>query len=85
MLTIHLNNRVYRIAKKEKEVIKKMSNSKKFDYAVVVAVVLFIVLLFLTNVKVSTYYDGTITTRDFSGNVEVETDVSYSEFVRRKN
>ena len=62
-----------------------MSNSKKFDYAVAVAVVLFIVLLFLTNVKVATYYDGTITTKDFYGNVEVETDVSYREFVRRKN
>ena len=62
-----------------------MSNSKKFDYAVVVAVVLFIVLLFLTNAKVATYYDGTITTKDFYGNVEVETDVSYREFVRRKN
>lgn len=63
----------------------KMSNSKKFDYAVVVAVVLFIVLLFLTNAKVATYYDGTITTKDFYGNIEVEHDVSYSEFVRRKN
>lgn len=64
----------------------KMSNSKKFDYAVVVAVVLFIVLLFLTNAKVATYYDGTITTKDFYGNVEkVEHDVSYREFVRRKN
>ena len=63
-----------------------MSNSKKFDYVVAVAVVLFIVLLFLTNVKVATYYDGTITTRDFSGNVEkVEHNISYSEFVRRKN
>ena len=62
-----------------------MSNSKKFDYMVVVAVVLFIVLLFLTNAKVATYYDGTITTKDFYGNVEVETDVSYREFVRRKN
>ena len=63
----------------------KMSNSKKFDYAVVVAVVLFIVLLFLTNAKVATYYDGTITTKDFYGNVEVEHDISYREFVRRKN
>lgn len=63
----------------------KMSNSKKFDYAVAVAVVLFIVLLFLTNAKVATYYDGTITTKDFYGNIEVEHDVSYSEFVRRKN
>ena len=63
-----------------------MSNSKKFDYVVAVAVVLFIVLLFLTNVKVATYYDGTITTRDLSGNVEkVEHNISYSEFVRRKN
>lgn len=62
-----------------------MSNSKKFDYAVAVAVVLFIVLLFLTNAKVATYYDGTITTRDFNGNVEVEHDVSYREFIRRKN
>ena len=62
-----------------------MSNSKKFDYAVVVAVVLFIVLLFLTNAKVATYYDGTITTRDFSGNVEIETDISYSDYIRRKN
>ena len=62
-----------------------MTNSKKFDYAVMVAVVLFIVLLFLTNAKVATYYDGTITTKDFYGNVEVETDVSYREFVRRKN
>lgn len=63
----------------------KMSNSKKFDYAVAVAVMIFLVLLFLTNAKVATYYDGTITTRDFSGNVEIETDVSYSEYVRRKN
>lgn len=63
----------------------KMSNSKKFDYAVAVAVMIFLVLLFLTNVKVATYHDGTITTKDFYGNIEVEHNVSYSEFVRRKN
>lgn len=63
-----------------------MSNSKKFDYAVAVAVVLFLVLLFLTNAKVATYHDGTITTKDIYGNVEkVEHNISYSEFVRRKN
>lgn len=63
-----------------------MTNSEKFDCTVFAAIVLFIVLLFLTNAKVATYYDGTITTKDFYGNVEkVEHDVSYSEFVRRKN
>lgn len=63
-----------------------MSNSKKFDYTVFAAIILFIVLLLLTNVKVATYYDGTITTKDFYGNIEkVEHDVSYREFVRRKN
>lgn len=63
-----------------------MSNSKKFDYAVAVAVVLFIVLLFLTNAKIVTYYNNTITTKDFYGNVEkVEHNVSHSEYVRRKN
>ena len=63
-----------------------MSNSKKFDYMVMLAVVLFIVLLFLTNAKIATYYDGTITTKDFYGNVEkVEHNVSHSEYVRRKN
>lgn len=63
-----------------------MTNSEKFDYTVFAAIILFIVLLFLTNVKVATYYDGTITTKDLHGNIEkVEHDVSYREFIRRKN
>ena len=63
-----------------------MTNSEKFDYTVFAAIILFVVLLILTNLKVATYHDGTITTKDFYGNVEkVEHDVSYREFVRRKN
>lgn len=62
-----------------------MTNSEKFDCTVFAAIILFVVLLILTNSKVATYYDGTITTKDFYGNVEVEHNVSYSEFIRRKN
>ena len=61
-----------------------MSNSKKFDYAVMVAVVLLAVLL-LMKTKVVTYYDGTIITKDFYGNIEVEHDISYSDYIGRKN
>lgn len=65
---------------------KKMTNSEKFDYLLKAAVVLLAVLL-LTKIKVSTYNynDGTITTVDFYGNVEVEHNISYSEYSRRKN
>lgn len=62
-----------------------MSNSKKFDYAVAVAVIILLALVFLTNAKVSTYRDGTIITKDFYGNVKVENNISHSEYVRRKN
>lgn len=61
-----------------------MTNSKKFDYLAMVAVVLLVILL-LTKMKVSTYYDGKIITKDFYGNVEVEHDISYNEYIRRKN
>lgn len=66
---------------------KKMTNSEKFDYLLKVAVVLLAILLFTKIVKVSTYNydDGTITTVDFYGNVEVEHNISYSEYMRRKN
>ena len=65
---------------------KKMTNSEKFDYLLKAAVVLLVILLF-TKIKVSTYnhHDGTITTVDFYGNVEVEHNISYSEYMRRKN
>lgn len=61
-----------------------MTNSEKFNYVVMVAVAL-LVLLLLMQSKVSTYRDGTIVTKDFYGNIEVEHNISYSEFVRRKN
>ena len=66
---------------------KKMTNSEKFDYLLKVAVVLLAILLFTKIAKVSTYNynDRTITTVDFYGNVEVEHNIDYAEYMRRKN